>query len=400
MEPERDLSSPAGGDHDDLSGPAGHADLTGPELVDDWTRPVGRAAIRRGRGLPNLRVTTPVAFLAGILVTALAAGVMLRPGAVADSSPASAGQDVAAAAPGTTAGQLGAGGGREDDAGLRGGLVANPQVVDRTPDPTVEPTPVADPTAEPKVEPTPDPTPVPTAKPKPTPTPVPALTLNLGLKSGYPYMTWSACEGASFDYYKVVRSTDSAVAWPTGSGDSLVGAVSPGASLAAKDTGAPKGVRVYYRVFCVKSTGSGWSVVRSSTTKAVDVPAATEPPAPPTACTFSLGTPVVSAALPGGGLTIATNGGGGPAVTLDWTDCASEGLTYYKVVRSPNPNPTYIPGGNGSVLIAAITPGNGTYWMDHPGSGTWYYRVQAVGNNPDGSHVVLGQTQAVMVVVP
>ena len=70
------------------------------------------------------------------------------------------------------------------------------------------------------------------------------------------------------------------------------------------------------------------------------------------------------------------------------------------MVRSSSPDPSYIRSTPGSTLIAAITPGNGTAFVDHPGSGTWYYRVEAVGNNPDGSHCLLGQTAVATVPIP
>ena len=90
----------------------------------------------------------------------------------------------------------------------------------------------------------------------------------------------------------------------------------------------------------------------------------------------------------------------GPGVNLDWTDCSSTGLTYCKVARSSGPDPSYIRSTPGSVLIAAISPDKATAFVDHPGSGTWYYRVEAVGNNADGSHGLLGQTAVVSVTIP
>jgi hypothetical protein len=49
--------------------------------------------------------------------------------------------------------------------------------------------------------------------------------------------------------------------------------------------------------------------------------------------------------------------------------------------------------------VAAIGPDGATAHLDHPGSGTWQYRVQAIGTL-DGAKAVLGQTAVVSVVVP
>jgi len=357
------------------------------ELADEWTRPVKGRAVSRGQHSRRLAISTPGAFVAGVLVAALAVGAALRPGGPMDPT--------GAGGPGRTAAA-------SDDLGsdhLAGGLLGGDQLgqspePDPTKDPGVDPTkdpatPEPTKAAEPEPTPTPKPTPVP-ATPKPTPTPVPAISLALVIKESHPYATWGACEGVTFDAYKVVRSTDSTVSWPAGSGDTLVAAVKAGGSRTAWDSSAPGGKKLYYRVFCVQSTSAGYKAVRSSATKAITTPA---DPSPPAACSISLSTSLAGAAQ----TTKMTTGGTG--VSLDWTACQSSGLVYYKVVRSATSNPSYLPWTDGTTVVAVVDPSGTTAYVDHPGAGTWYYRVQAIGTL-DGSKTVLGQTAAIKVVVP
>jgi hypothetical protein len=214
-----------------------------------------------------------------------------------------------------------------------------------------------------------------------------SLGLTLQLKDGRPFASWSACEGVEFAYYKLVRSSDSTVSWPTGSGDTLVAAVQPGSKTAAWDSGAPAGKKLWYRVFCVTSAKS---VVRSSITAAIQTPAAAPAPSP---CSFSLSASVLVANL------VSTPQEGGAGVALDWTSCQSSGLVYYKVVRSAGLNPSYLPWTDGTVVVAVVEPAGTTAYVDHPAAGTWQYRVQAIGS-ADGMKVLLGQTAVASMTVP
>jgi hypothetical protein len=227
-------------------------------------------------------------------------------------------------------------------------------------------------------EPETAPTPKPTAKPTPTATlkPVPdgdALELVLAVKDGPVFIDWTACSNAGFAYYKVVRSTDDTVAFPAGSGDTVIAAIGDPAKTAAWDKGAPAGTRIYYRVFCVGTSGDGYAILASSPVKGITTP---EPkPAPdPVTLGFS-----------------ATRTETG--VQLAWTPCACDGFVFYKVVRSMGPNPSYFPWTDGTEVIAVLDSAGANAFLDTKvASGqTWFYRVQAIGSWA-GTKVLLGQT--------
>jgi hypothetical protein len=84
---------------------------------------------------------------------------------------------------------------------------------------------------------------------------------------------WSAFDGAGFDYYKVVRSTDSTVSWPLGPGDHLVAAIGDPGQTWAWDGGAAPDT-YWYRVFAVRSAEGGYVVLARSVAVKVVVPAA------------------------------------------------------------------------------------------------------------------------------
>jgi len=216
----------------------------------------------------------------------------------------------------------------------------------------------------------------------PEPTPEPAtLRLTVVLKDGHPWLDWSGCASDKFDYYKVVRSKDATVTWPTGENDVLAAAIGNPAESALWDKDAPGGKTLYYRVFCVDKTETGYRVLASSVVKSVTTPAP-EPPPDPVTLGFE-----------------ASVGEGG--VLLDWESCGSDGFVYYKVVRSASPNPSYLPWTEGSELIGVIeSPGNSAFEDSAVEAGqTWFYRVQAIGYW-NGQKVVLGQTRVLEVSVP
>ena len=242
-----------------------------------------------------------------------------------------------------------------------------------------------------------DPEPDPTRKPKPEETKKPAedpdpdpgpgdvdpIALALGIKDQHPILEWGSCEGLAFDYYKVVRSTDSTVSWPTGSGDELIGAVERGGYRKAWDKYAPHGDKVWYRVFCVRKTEAGYKVVNASVVKGIEVPEETPPPDP------------VSIDL-----DAAINDEG--KVVLVWEACNVDGFAFYKVVRSDwNENPSYLPWTDGSEVIGVVEGRYQTEWHDlapDPGD-TAYYRVQCIGYH-DGQKVLLGESAVVVVTMP
>jgi hypothetical protein len=217
-----------------------------------------------------------------------------------------------------------------------------------------------------------------------TPSPAPssgALSLALSTSNGHPYVDWSACGRANADWYKVVRSPDATVRWPLGGNDTLVAAVGIHDKTALWDSSAPHGKKVWYRVFCVDGTDSGYRVLRASSAKAIVVPTEDQAPMP---SEMSFDVEVV-----------------GGEVALEWEACGADGFSYYKVVRSPNPNPSYLPWTDGSEVIAVISDAGTTTFTDTDvASGqTWYYRVQSIGYW-QGQKIVLGQTDVESVTIP
>jgi hypothetical protein len=347
------------------------------EIAEEWTRPISGRGVRRGPQLGALRGSFSGAFIVGALAATLVVGAAFQPAGSAGPGGAGSGGSGALVLPdGRATDKPGLPTDAVEAAGY-GKTPASPGPQDDVALPT-EPTGNEAPKAEPT--PTPKPTVKPTVKPAST-----TISLSLAIKDGHPYASWSACEGIEFAWYKVVRSTDSTVRWPAGDNDKVVAAIKPGSKRAAWDSTAPAGKKTWYRVFCVTASSS---VARSSAAVGIQTPAA--PPAP-TSCSISL---TVNPAEKG--MTQTTDG---QAVALDWTACKSSGLVYYKVVRSAQSNPSYLPWTDGSVVIAVVGPDGATAHVDHVDGGTWYYRVQAIGS-VDGAKKVLGQTAVVPVTVP
>jgi hypothetical protein len=241
-----------------------------------------------------------------------------------------------------------------------------------------------DPTDKPAPEKTPKPGPEKTPKPAgPDPAPVEHIALGLGIKEFHPMIEWGSCAGLNFDYYKVVRSKDSTVAWPAGENDALVAAVERGGYRKAWDKDAPHGKKVWYRVFCVRKTDGGYKVVNSSGTKGIEVP---EEPAPPDPITL--------------GLEAGIDDEG--KVALSWSACEVDGFAFYKVVKSTwNENPSYLPWTDGTEIVAVVSEMHATElldWAPDPGVTVWY-RVQCLGYVGDHK-VLLGQSPVVSVTAP
>jgi hypothetical protein len=211
--------------------------------------------------------------------------------------------------------------------------------------------------------------------PKPTPKPeIGSLGLTLSLREGVPYVDWSACPADGDFLYKVIRSRDAKVSWPLGDNDSIVAAVGPDGTTALFDEEIDPGKKVFYRVFCLRALDEGYKVLAASGVKAIETPAPKPEPLPePTVMGFEAGVT-------------------GEGVVLHWERCTAERFAFYKVVRSRNENPSYLPGTDGSEVIAVFENGGVTEFVDHTAdAGTWFYRVQSIGMT-DGQKFLLGQT--------
>ncbi|MEW5990177.1 MAG: hypothetical protein AB1736_02375 [Chloroflexota bacterium] len=224
-------------------------------------------------------------------------------------------------------------------------------------------------------------TPAPTPKPKPIDGDGAAMSISVVIKEGHPFIDWSAC-GVDFDYYKVVRSSDSTVTWPVGDNDQKVAAVGVDGETKAWDSNAPGGTKVYYRVFCIRETESGSVAVAATAVKGIQTPE-TEPAPDPVALGFEVDVT-------------------GEGVVLHWEGCSSDVFAFYKVVRSfTNDNPSYLPGTDGTQVIGVIENRNTTQLTDGAveSGDTIYYRVQAIGYWY-GSKILLGQTAVIAVTIP
>jgi len=361
----------------------------GAELLDDVST---RIAARRPGG--SLGRSLPGAVIGVLLVAGLAFGAALNQAAVRDGSTAANGSIAA----GQEGGDGDGAGGAEPTAKQDGhddptdkpdhdGTWPTEKPDGDHADATAKPD-EPDPTDKPVVEPTekpdePDPTPKPTPKPDATKPPLEPISLALGLKEDHPFLEWGSCEGLDFDYYKVVRSTDSTVAWPPADGDTMIGAVEAGGYRKAYDKDSPHGQKLWYRVFCVRKTDAGYKVVNASATRGIEVPAEPTPPDP-----ISLG------------IEWSINGEG--KVVLTWDACEVDGFGFYKVVKSTsNDNPSYLPWTDGTQVIGVVENAYATEWHDSaPDAGqTAWYRVQCLGY-VGGAKVLLGESAVVAVTTP
>jgi hypothetical protein len=188
---------------------------------------------------------------------------------------------------------------------------------------------------------------------------------------------WSAFGGDGFGGYKVVRSSDSAVAWPLGSGDALAGYTG---ETYLKEFPAC-GKTWFYRVFAV--TDGSHAVLAASNTVSVSVACVVKPtPPPPTAMAFS------AEVIDG-------------QVHLSWEACGADNFGAYKIVRSQtNTNPKY-PLNDGTELIGAIGDSSQTSFVDGAVSSgqTWHYRVLSMANDGSGWYA-LGLTDVISVTIP
>jgi hypothetical protein len=232
----------------------------------------------------------------------------------------------------------------------------------------------------------PDPTKKPVEKPDPDKSPNEAIAIGLAIKEGHPVVEWGSCNGLDFDMYKVVRSTNSGVSWPTGEGDELVAVVERGGERRAYDKGAPHGVKVWYRVFCVRKGESGYKVLNASAAKGIKVPEKPKPPTPPDPITL--------------GLEASPADGG--KILLDWSKCQVDGFAFYKVLASTtNDDPSYLPWHDGTEVVGVVGEMSQTaleVWAPDAGVTAWY-RVQCIGYIGDYK-VLLGESAVVAVEMP
>jgi hypothetical protein len=248
-------------------------------------------------------------------------------------------------------------------------------------------------------------------KPKYTPPPptgdVTALNLEAASFTGKVKLTWSKYQGEGFSYYKVVRSTDATVSWPTGPGDTLIHWSHDKYENFFKDY-PPCGTTFFYRVFAVTSGSSGYQVLAASNavqgTAGCDgqTPAPTPTPAPPTPAPPTPAPPTPAPPTPAPpapmALSVALVDGG---VDVDWAPCSTAGFTGYQVVRSmTNPDPWY-PLNAGTELVASIGNANISSLVDtNVSTGqTWTYRVVCMANTGNGAFMA-GFTAAVSVTIP
>lgn len=245
----------------------------------------------------------------------------------------------------------------------------------------------AKPAEQPKVEPTAKPKPAPeTTKPAPTEKPAPApapaqpgsLVLTGWAQETKAKLSWSPYAAGGFAYYKVVRSGDTMVTFPTSGDDVLVGAVDPSATMAGDKPSC--GTPWSYAVFAVAKSNGAYLVLAAS--NVVTVTTACAPP-PPTVEVKPIGLTV--SALPGVG------------IQLSWEGCWREGFVAYKVVRSGSHSDPRFPLNDGTELIAAIGDPNQTGFVDTAVSAgqAWAYRVVAV-MKYDGSYLPLCESAAVV----
>lgn len=247
-----------------------------------------------------------------------------------------------------------------------------------TPDPAQAKPATVEPIASPKPQPIPTAKPAPTKAPAPPPSNPTALVLEGWAKDSRAKLAWKPYQGTGFEHYKVVRSGDGMVTWPTTGGDELVGVIGdPSATWFADKP--PCGTPWFYAVFAVRGSDAGYVVLAASNVVSITTACAPEP------------TPVVVKPLDGQAQAVA-----GQGILLTWQAYAGDGFSAYKVVRSlTNADPRY-PLNDGTELIGVIGDPWQTSFLDTSVTAgqTWTYRVLAVTSGPDG-HVVIGETPAV-----
>jgi len=259
--------------------------------------------------------------------------------------------------------------------------------VEATDKPSAEPTdkpeprptdkPSAEPTDKPSAEPTDKPSAEPTDKPSAEPTERPVLALELDRVEGGIVAEWSDCKVDGADLYKVVRSTDSTVRWPAGENDTVVAVVEVGGKSRTWDGGGEAGTKVWYRVFCLRSSENGYRIVAASVARSIVAP---EPESKPTP--EPIPDPIVL------GLELDLDGG---AVVLHWESFQKDFFSHYRILRGTD--------GDAALLAEIVDAGNTTFVDDSVEvGGAYQYAVQAKGHTGD-QWVLLGSSAWVGITV-
>lgn len=339
---------------------------------------------------PSTRLATsvPGAFGAALLIGAVAFGATSLRSAAQEASAQAARASVSHEAPafGATVAQQ-----RREAFTFDAKSQPDPAKGPKADEPMEEPTATEPPKEEPKPaqeepkapEPTAKPKPVETKKPEPAAKPAPqpvqqgTLALQGWAKEAKAKLSWSVFGGDGFEYYKVVRSGDTNITWPTSGDDQLIAAISDrNAPWAADKPGC--GAPWSYAVFAVRHGDGGYVVLAVSNVVTVTVACA---PAPP---------PIEVKPI-----AFQVNVLAGQGIQLSWEGCWRDGFVAYKVVRSAvNPDPRF-PLNDGTELIAVIGDVNQTGYVDTAvvAGETWTYRVVAV-TNGGGGYVPLCETAA------
>jgi hypothetical protein len=224
----------------------------------------------------------------------------------------------------------------------------------------------------------------PTAKPDPIVKPEPIVKPNLEsmrlvltvTDGGAVKVDWTRCSADGAVAYKVVRTTDGRIGWPFGGADHLIAAIKDLGLTAVVDNDAPAVQSLVYRVFCVGGHDGAWTILDSTPGRAIHVPGNEPTPRPEP-------TPIPQTMS----VTLSSSETGG--VSIDWSQCNSDGFYAYKVVRSPD-EATSWPLGANDMLVTWIKERSVTDFVDtsvEPG-GHYFYRVFCVRATGDGYKVL------------
>jgi len=239
------------------------------------------------------------------------------------------------------------------------------------------------PAEQPKQEPTakPQPAPVEAKKPAPTVNPAPAnptaLVLEAWAQDTKAKLGWTPFGGEGLEYYKVVRSPDTHIEFPTSGDDVVVGAIGDPNTpwhVDKPSCGTPSS----YAVFAVSKSNGAYVVLATSNVVTVTTTCA---PAP--------------APIEVQPLAFQLNVMLGQGIQLSWEACWNDRFAYYKVVRSGVHGDPRFPLNAGTELITVIGDPNQTVFVDAAvvAGQTWAYRVVAV-KDAGGSYYPLCETPA------
>ena len=298
---------------------------------------------------PRRPLLSVIAVLAAValLATGLAIGLALPRGDGANPFGSSASPTTSAAAVVSPGGSLSAPASELPTTAASAGASAEASGLSPAPTATSAPTPTTNATDAPT------PTPTKTASPTPTPapTPVPTIDLTASTSDAGVKLHWGACPApaAPAHHFRVLRSHDTTVTWPTSADDSAVGGAAVEAAHDYLDAAPPPGAQATYRVLCLADAN-------------LALLAASAP---------------VTATVPMASLTIGITRSGNTSV-LVWSACP---IGTARVAYSPTvTNPSFVPLVRGTLNVNL---GNkGVTWTDttnYAAKTLVSYRVQCVG---------------------